>query len=233
MLNALSRMCVLFLVVVSLQGCGALGLIQAVQTANSVRSGYQGYESVSMMKSVKDKTPVFKDYQVAYVSVDVQPRKVDSAVMDNAMAEAYSRSITDMAKELGLNVICKPYNQSEVEATSDALVIQVAEVNTAGVTRVMSGENIHAAVKYIDKKSAKILAEEDYKPLQGYGNFIGIMTSSAMVKMMGNGPRTADGSAPSEADQKAWADKVTKFANETSNKYPILTDEEKEMFSQG
>ncbi len=208
-------------------------VVQAVQTANNARSGYQGYEALSMMKSIKDKTPVFKDYQIAFVSVEVKPRKADANAMDKAMAEAYSRSISDMAKELGLNVVCKPYVQAEVEATPDALVIQVEEVATSTLTTVMSGENIHATVKYIDKKSAKLLVEEEYKPLKGYGNMIGIMTASAMIKMMGNGPAATNGAAASEAEQKAWANKVSNFASEKSKKYPILTDEEKTLFAQG
>ncbi len=148
------------------------------------------------------------------------------------MSDAYSRSITDMAKELGLAVVCKPYVQAEVESVPDALVIQVEEVPVSTVTALLSGENIHAKVRYIDKKTASLLVEEEYKPIKGYGDMIGIMTSSAMVKMMGNGP-AANGRTASEAEQKAWAEKVSKFANEKSKKYSILTDEEKALLAQG
>ncbi len=213
-----------------LGGCSAL---QIAQGAMNARSAYQGYEAASMMKTVKDKTPVFKSYQAAYVSVEVQPRKGSADQVGNAMAKAYSRSINGMAKELGLPVICKPYGQAEVEAAPDALIIQITEVRPSTIGTVMSGENIHATVKYIDKKSARLLVEEEYNPLKGYDAMVGIMSSSAMVKMMGNGPATADGSKPSEAEQKAWAEKVNKFVKEDSSKYPLLTPEERVLLAKG
>lgn len=49
----------------------------------------------------------------------------------------------------------------------------------------------------------------------------------------GNGPAATNGTAAEESEQKAWAEKVTKFANETSKKYPVMTDEEKMLLAQG
>ena len=214
-----------------LSGCSVIQLVQTVQGVNNARSGYQVYEAGSSIKAIKDHTPVFKDYQVAFISVDVQPRKADAAQMKAALEAAYDRSVNDMAQRLGLSVACFPYDQAKVESATDALVIQVTEVKGSTLTTIMSGENIHATVKYIDKKTARVLAEEEFKPLKGYDNMIGIMTISAMAKLMGNGPASTGGSAPSEADQKAWNDKVMKMSNE--QKYPIVTPEEKAIIEKG
>ena len=209
-----------------LSGCGA---VQLVQSAVNARAAYQGYEAYSMMKTIKDKTPVFKSYQIVFVSVDVQPRKAGTAEVNAAMMDVYSRSINDMAKELGLAISCKPYSQAEVEAASDALIIQVAEVKTSKVGAIMSGENIHAKVTYIDKKSARALVEEEYNPLKNYEAMIGIMSSSAMVKMMNNGVKES----ASDAEKKQWQDTVMKFVKEGSKKYPIVTSEEKKVLAKG
>jgi hypothetical protein len=229
----LFALCSGLLACIVLSGCQITQALQAVQSVNNARSGYQAYEAFSMAKSVKDKTPVFKDYRLAFVSADVQPRNNNADEVNKAMAEAYSRTINDMAKELGLSVVCKPYSQAEVETVPDALIIQIQEVKLSTVGKVMSGENIHATAKYIDKKSAKILVEEEFNPLKSYDAMIGIMSSSAMVKMLGNGPTTADGSKPSETEQKAWGEKAKKFINEKSSKYPIITPEEKLILAKG
>lgn len=219
-----------WIVVLSLGLSGCLTTaVQTVQGIQSMRAGYQGYETFSMVKKIKDKTPVFKEYNVAFIDVEIQPRKGDAGQIASAIKEAYSRSITDMAKDLNMPVVCKPYDMVAVGEAQDALIIQIEEVKTGAITSFMSGENLHVRARYIDKKTAKVLTEEEHKPLKSYGHMLHTLTVSAMMKLIGPGP---DEKA-SETEKKEWSAKIQDFFNNNSAKYPVVTAEEKKVLGEG
>lgn len=209
----------LVLSALSLTGCLPTALLP-IMTAGSV---YQGYETISALKNVKDKAPVFKQYTSAFVLADVQPKKEDSAKMNAAMESAYSRTVNEMARELGLALVCRPYNRSEVSHTSDALIIQVEEKKSSLLEKLASGGKMNISLKFIDKKTARCLDEENYRISRDYQDVVGVVSFSSMLKMKGEGDN---------ADKMSSFD-ILKSIKENRNKYPIVTAQERDLFSKG
>lgn len=203
---------VIFFSAVFLNGCVPSALLP-VMTAGSV---YQGYESISALKNVKAKEPVFKRYRNAFVLADVQPKKGDSSKMNAAIERAYSRTINEMAREMGLDLVCQPYDESAVSANPDALIIQVEEIKSTLLGKLASGGKINISAKFIDKKTARCLDEENYKVSKNYHQVLGVISISSMLKMNGNN-KTNSG--------------ILKRIMENRNKYPIVTAREKDLLS--
>lgn len=199
---------------ISLNGC-VLSVLMPVMTAGSV---YQGYESISAIKNVKDKEPVFEKYRNVLVLVDVQPKTGEAAKMNAAMERAYSRTINEMAGELGLNFVCRPYDEAEVSDNQDALVIQIEELKSSLLEKLASGGKINISAKFIDKKTARCLKEENYRISKSYQEVLGVISFGSMVKMNGKKKSNAD---------------IMKSIIENRNKYPIMTAQEKSILSQG
>jgi hypothetical protein len=202
----------LFFSVVYLNGCLPNALFP-LMTAGSV---YQGYASISALKNVKGKEPVFKKYRNAFVLVDVQPQRGDSAKMNAAMEGAYSRTISEMAREMGLDLVCRPYETSEVSDEPDALVIQVEEVKSSLLEKLASGGKMNISAKFIDKKTARCLDEENYNVSKSYYDVLGVISFSSLLKM--NGDNTTNSG-------------IFKSIMENRKKYPIVTAKERALFS--
>lgn len=62
----------------------------------------------------------------------------------------------------------------------------------------------------------------------GYDGMLKMMTSSAMMKLFGNGP----GKESSEEEREAWIAKIRKF-QEGSGKYMQLSKEDEELLKKG
>jgi len=200
----------LFFSAVFLNGCMPSALLP-VMTAGSV---YQGYESIAALKNVKDKKPVFKKYRNAFVLVDVQPKTRDSVKMNAAMERAYSRTISEMAREMGMDLVCRPYDTSDFSDKPDALIIQVEEVKSSLLGKLASGGKMKISVKFIDKKSARCLDEENYNVSKNYHDVLGVISFSSMLKM--NGDNTTNSA-------------IFKNIMENREKYPIVTAREREL----
>jgi len=200
-----------------LAGCLPSALLP-VMTAGTV---YQGYESVSALKNVQGKDCFLKGYQKAFISADVQPRKENASAMNTAMERAYSRTVNAMARELGLELVCRPYDSSEVARAPDALIIQVEELKSSLLGKLASGGKMKISVKYIDRKTARCLDEEVFKISKDYQDVVGVVSLSSMLKMSGE-----KGGSISTAG-------VIRALMENRNKYPVLTARERELLSKG
>ncbi|MFB3925867.1 MAG: hypothetical protein ACE14T_07405 [Syntrophales bacterium] len=208
--------------VFSINGCFAEALV-AVQAVLTAKSVYQGYEDVtSSRKNVQDTTPVFNRYRVAFISVDVQPKKANPEDVNKTIVAVYCRTVNDMARKFGLNTICLAYDEKEVASRSDALVIQVEEIKPNLLGRMISGGKLYASVKYIDKKSAKFLSEEKYELARDYREMVRVAANSAMVKMC----------VSVGCGQKSSAE-IARKRKGLGSEYPIITVKEKEILSEG
>jgi hypothetical protein len=210
-----------FISVFVLNGC----LIEAFYVCSTLltaKSAYNGYETITSLKSIKEGPPIFREYQVAYISIDVQPRKENSESVNHIMENVYCRTANAMSRESGSKLTFRPYDGEQVAACADALIIQVKENKPSMIGKIMSGDKIHASVKYIDKKSVRSVCEERYDIARDYQEMIGLMSMSAMLKM----------SKPTDVDQNSWI-AVIKKLQDHQKKYPIVTAEEKEILSKG
>jgi len=232
--NVQNRIAVLFAIgcmSLLISACSVGSAVQTLGMVNNVRAGYQGVESIATIKSVKDKTPVFRNYNSAFVMVDVQPRGGSAIEINRTIETVYSRTVNDLAADFDMRLTCKPYTQVDVEALDSALIIQVYEEKRSTIGKLLAGENIHALVRYIDKKSAQVLAEEELNSQNNYEVMISLMSTSAMLKIIGNGPAASDRNV-SETEQKTWAEKVKAITN-GKKKYPMLLPSEKEILAKG
>ncbi len=218
----MKKMALILLIIPTLllNGCILPGALLSLFTARSV---YQGYESFSSLKDIKGKLPIFKDYRDAFVLIESQPRKYSPAEVNTAMQSTYSRTVNEMARELGLDLFCRPYNGPEVSNTQDALIIQVEEVKPSLFGKIVSGEKIHASVKFIDRRTAKCLDEETFNSSSTYKDLIGMVSFSTMLKMTEN----------KYDAKKQTTPQILKSLMENRDKYPIMTAQEKSILSQG
>ena len=156
-----------FISVFVLNGC----LIEAFYVCSTLltaKSAYNGYETITSLKSIKEGPPIFREYQVAYISIDVQPRKENSESVNHIMENVYCRTANAMSRESGSKLTFRPYDGEQVAACADALIIQVKENKPSMIGKIMSGDKIHASVKYIDKKSVRSVCEERYDIARDY-----------------------------------------------------------------
>ena len=194
-----------------------------VSTALTAKTAYNGYETISAMKNLKDKAPLMVHYEQAYVSMNVQPRKEKPDYVDYVSEQVYSRTINAMADEAGVRLICTPYKNAAIQNSPDAVIIQVEEKKPSFWGKIMSGHKIHARVTYIDKKTSKSLAEEDYDGVAGnYEDMIAIMTKAAFGKISGL----------TESQQGSWTAAIKGLADH-KQRYPIITAAEKEVLQKG
>lgn len=218
-MKTIARIIAAVITFIVLNGC-FMEILWVASTALSAKTAYNGYETLSSMKDVKDGSPAFNNYRRTFVSVDVQPRKDSPEVVNRMVETVYSRTLNDMARQHGLDLECKPYTQEALAASDNALVIQVREDKPSFWGRVMSGEKIHASVRYIDKKNAKVITEQNYNISRDYEAMIRLMATSAFLKL------SSSGRDPS------WATTAGKFIKQDVD-YPKLTEEEKNVLSRG
>lgn len=209
------------MIFMAVTGC-FMETLWVASTALSVKTAYNGYETLSSMKDVKDGSPAFKDYRKALVSVDVQPRKDNSEVVNRMVEKIYSRTLNDMARQYGLSLQCEPYSRKGLAESDDALVIQVREKKPSFWGKIMSGEKIHASIKYVDKKTAKVISEQNYKIARDYEAMIRLMTASALLRL----------GASENGRNPSWGAAAEKIVTQDKN-YPNLTDEERAVLSRG
>lgn len=191
-------------------------------TALSVKTAYNGYETLSSMKDVKDGCPAFGNYGKIFVSADVQPRRDDPELVNRTVEEVYSRTLNGMARQHGLSMQCEPYSRKGLAESGDALVIQVREKKPSFWGKIMSGEKIHASIRYVDKITAKVIAEQDCKAARDYEAMIRLMAASALLKI----------GALKNGRNPSWSATLEEVVKQDKN-LQNLTDEERAVLSRG
>jgi hypothetical protein len=220
-MKTIARIIAVVMIFMAVTGC-FMETLWVASTALSVKTAYNGYETLSSMKDVKDRSPAFHDYRKALVSVDVQPRKDNPEVVNRMVEKIYSRTLNDMVRQYGLSLQCEPYSRKGLDESDDALVIQVGEKKPSFWGKIMSGEKIHASIKYIDKKTAKVICEQNYKIARDYEAMIRLMTASALLRL----------GASENGRNPSWGATAEKIITQDKN-YPNLTDEERAVLSRG
>lgn len=216
------------IVVLISTGCTALQLYQTGSGAYNARGGVQGYQSLKMMRSIKDKTPVFKNYSLVLVSVETHPGGAAVNSINDTMTAAYCKNITGMAQDLDLAIACRPLAQADGASNEDSLIVSAEEQKLSTAGKIAQGSGLQAKIAYKDKKTGSLILEEDFAQLNTYADMADMLSMSAMVKMMNNGYKEN----ATAAEKKEWDKKMEKFVNQDSQKYPALSAEDRKTLAQ-
>ena len=196
--------CLLALLAVTLiNGC-FLEAYWVASTALTAKSAYNVCESIRVRKHVNDRTSLSQHYRKIFVSINVQPKQGSPEAVNRICERVYSQTINEMAKESGVDLVSIPHDAVAMQSQTDAVVIQVEEKAPSLWKRIVSEKKIHATVDYIDKRTAKSFARENYDGVAGnYEEMIDLITRRTFLKIARPGLK-----------QESWLDAIRRLGTE-------------------
>ncbi len=198
-----------------LNGCAPLMIASSALTA---KSAYEGYETVTSIKNVNEKSPALGDYQNVFISFDVQPRNGKREELNRLLESIYVRNIKEIAAGNGWKVNCKAHDLRMLASGKDALIIQVREQKPSFWNRLVSGDKVHTSIDYIDRKSSMvIIGQADVS--KNYEELMRRLVLAAVAKLN-----------PGKNNRTAWSAAVAYFRDHDQS---LMTEQERLILRKG
>lgn len=169
-----------------LSGCQYYNAVQTAagvyQSGKAVSTGYGAY---SMMKSLQDAEPIFKDYDYIAVESLISPRQDDKS---KALVKAFAENLqyiikTDLAQVGTKTRLC------ENMPCGDGSVIKVQfkekGYDESIVQHIFMGDKLKGNLYYIDVKSGSVIREESLESMDTYEDMLRMIhtvTSAKLIK---------------------------------------------------